>query len=256
MNSVSSRWILCLALLWALVPAPARAQDAAAAAANKALDCGVPEECVARILAAMLDGRLTREDGALLLEPLARACDEGLPTAPLAEKADEGLGKSVPPPVLRQALERRLDSLRFARSLLAGRARGQALPADALAGLAEGLEAGLSREALAGLVERHPQALPEMLATAARVWAYLGRAGLPEADGQGVADAGLERRSLTPQWLQFPRLAAQALGRGQTPQAVREAAVAALRTGAGPADAAARLGLTSRSLDSSPAPGR
>ncbi len=256
MNSVSSRWVLCLALLWVLIPGPARAQDAAAAAANKALDCGVPEESVARILAAMLDGRLTREDGALLLEPLTRACDEGLPTGPLAEKADEGLGKSVPPPVLRQALDRRLDALRFARDLLAGRARGQALPSEALAGLAEGLEAGLSRKALAGLVERHPLVPPEMLATAARVWAYLGRAGLPEADGQSVADAGLERRSLTPQWLQFPRLAGLALQKGLPAQAVSEAAVAALRAGTGPADAAARLGLTSRSLESSPAPGR
>lgn len=252
MNSVSRRCALCLALLWALLPLPARAQDAVSRAADEVLDCGAPEQSVARILAAVLDGRLSHEDGALLLEPLAQACREGLPPAPLAEKADEGLGKSVPPLILRQALDRRLDNLRFAQNLLAPRARDGVLPPAALGGLAEALEAGLPREALAGLAQRQPQAPPGMLATAALVWAYLGRAGLPLADGQSVADTGLERRSFSSQWLQFPRLAAQALQKGRTPQAVREAAVAALREGAGPSDAAARLGLTSRSLESGP----
>jgi hypothetical protein len=252
MNRSFSRLLLCLALLWALPSVPALAQDAASRAADAALDCGAPEESVARILAAVLDGRLSREDGVALLEPMVQACREGLPPAPLAAKADEGLGKSVPVPVLRQALDRRLDHLRFARGLLAPRARGAALPPAALAGLAEALEAGLPREALAGLAARQPRAPADMFADAARVWAYLGRAGLPLDDGRAVAEAGLEHGSLTPLWLQFPRLAAQALQRGLTPQAVREAAVATLRDGAGPADAAARLGLTSRSLERGP----
>ena len=116
----------------------------------------------------------------------------------------------------------------------------------------ESLEAGLPWPALEQLIAAHGQAPPEMLATAACLWAYLERAGMPEAGGRAVVDAGLERQSLDSAWLQFPRIAGMALQKGISAAAIRDAAVVALRAGTGPLDAAAHLGLTARRLDAPP----
>lgn len=256
MNKQSKLWTVLLCLAWVLNATPAAADDAATQAARKAMDCGVPEDTVARILAVMLDGRLSREDGARILDPLVRACDEGLPVSLLAAKADEGLSKAVAAERLRHALERRLDDLRFAHGLVAPPDPNQGPATDVLMGLVEGLEAGLPRQALAELVSGHPHAPPGMLATAARVWAYLNRAQIPTADGRMVVDQGLARRTLTPQWLQLPRLAGLALQKGIAAAEIREAALAALRDGKPPSEVAARLGLTTRRLDGPPAAGR
>ncbi|WP_449242686.1 hypothetical protein, partial [Desulfovibrio sp.] len=180
-----------------------------------------------------------------------QACGDGLPPGSLADKLDEGLAKSVRPDPLRAALERRLDDLRFARAL-PNFPPGSAPSAEALTALAEALAAGLPREGLAGLAQRHPKATPEQLSLAARLAAFLGRAGLPPEDARAVADAALERGAPAPEWLQFPRLAASALKRGTPPQAVRDAALETLRDGGGPREAAARLGLTTRDLGTTP----
>ena len=74
-----------LCLVWVMVwgAAPAAAQDRAAAAANHALDCGAPQETVARVLAATLDNRLTREEGEkrsraiAIIEAVNRELDTG-----------------------------------------------------------------------------------------------------------------------------------------------------------------------------------
>ena len=248
MNIPFKYWFLCLVWAMAWVTAPAAAQDRAAAAANQALDCGAPQETVARVLAAMLDNRLTREEGALLLEPLVEACRTGLPASLLAEKIDEGLAKHVPAGQLRPVLDRRLDDLDHIRTMLA-KGRTGPPPAVAMAGLMESLEAGLPRDALAELIAAHGQTPPEMLATAARLWVYLERVGMPETEGRAVVDAGLERQSLELVWLQFPRLAGMALEKGSSAAAIRDAAVVALRAGTGPLDAAVHLGLTARRLD-------
>lgn len=243
-----SSLLLAVVLLGLLWPAPLPAQDAASEAARRAVDCGAPRETVARVLAAMVEGRLSRDHGALLLEPLAQACAEQLPGGPLAEKIDEGLAKSVPAPAVRRVLDRRLEDLRFTRALLLNRGGGNPDPA-VVATLAGSLEAGLDRADLEGLLDRHPQAPPDMLGTASLVWAFLREAGLSAPDAAAVADRGLERKTLGPDWLQFPRLAARALGRGQDAQAVRNAALAALDSGGDIRVAAARLKLTARDLD-------
>ncbi|WP_415519969.1 MAG: hypothetical protein ACEB74_06340 [Desulfovibrio aminophilus] len=250
MNRTFSLLPALAALLW-LGCAPVLAQDSANEAARRALVCGAPEDSVARVLTAVAKGQATPSEGEAILAPLVRACDAGLPPGLLADKLDEGLAKSVRPEVLRAALERRLDDLLFARAL-PNIPDEAAPPAEALAGLAEALAAGLAREELRGLAQRHPQASPEQFSQSARLMAFLARAGLPPEDARTVADAGLERGGLAPEWLQFPRLAASALKRGTPPQTVREAALETLRDGGGLREAAVRLNLTIRDLGTSP----
>ncbi|MES9995961.1 hypothetical protein [Desulfovibrio aminophilus] len=250
MSGRSSLLLLLAALFW-LGCAPALAQNSTNEAARRALACGAPEDSVARVLTAVAKGQATPSEGEAVLAPLVQACDAGLPPGLLADKLDEGLSKSVRPDVLRAALERRLGGLLFARAL-PGISDEAAPPAEALAGLAEALAAGLAREELRGLAQRNPHASPEQLSLSARLMAFLGRAGLPRDDARAVADLGLERHALAPEWLQFPRLAASALKRGTPPQTVRDAALETLRDGEGMREAAARLGLTARDLDASP----
>ena len=235
---------------------PASARDPVAEAAQKALDCGAPENTVARILTAVLDGRLAREDGAWLLDLLVRACDEGLPTILLAQKAEEGLSKSVPGGVLRHALERRWEALRFARGLTAAGNQANPPPADMLMALVEGFEIGLNETAMTDLVQHHPHAPADMLATAVRCWAYLERVGMPAAESLRVVEAGLALGALTPSWLQLPPLAGLALGKGFAARTIADAALDALQQGGQPQDVAVRFGLTARRLDAPPSPGR
>jgi len=191
-----------------------------------------------------------------LLDLLVGACKDGLPAAPLAEKVDEGLSKAVPGDILRQALERRTSALSTARQMVSGKGRDVPPPLDLMMAVVEGLEAGLPEKALAEFVRRHRCVPAEKLATALRIRAYLGRVGMPDTESLRVAETGLALNALTPRWLQFPRLAGLALKKGRSARAISDSALAALQDGKDPQDAAVRLGLTTRSLEVPPSPGR
>lgn len=144
-------------------------------------------------------------------ERVAATRAAGLPAGPVIDKALEGWAKHVPTPRVVQALEQvrtRLDAGREA--VLAARA-GE--PTDAIvAGAAEGLARGLTREQVGTLASKAPG--PDAAAAGLMVAASLHAQGLDQAASVRAVEDGY-RKGLDPaQLYELPSVVAGLAGQG------------------------------------------
>ncbi|MCJ2163579.1 MULTISPECIES: hypothetical protein [unclassified Pseudodesulfovibrio] len=214
--------------------------------ADRARKCGVFSETVDRVLSSVSSGVLAESDAQSLLSPLLEACETGLPTAPFEDKLEEGLSKSVAPPLVVRALERKLEEYTFARSLLDGRL--VAPDPRPLVVLGEGLSKGTPREDVQAYVVDFSSQPPEPFLTGAEMTSLLGQVGFDYDLTRSMLQAGFDSKGLTYEWRFFVRLVLVARQRGLTDEAIAGGAVQVLSANGSLSDVSARLGFTSRSL--------
>ena len=152
-----------------------------------------------------------------------------------------------------EALDKRRDTYARLRSL-AGPPASLDDPAEAAAleRLADSLDAGLEQETLARILHRADRAPMAVAAMAAEMSALLQQLNFAPVQRENIVQACLDYGPLEASWGRLPHLAAIALKRGITADAIARAAVEQMRRGGTPGDVRAALGFTSRNLRQAP----
>ena len=184
-------------------------------AVESALQQGVPEEIINRLLAYALDNQLSAEHTVHLLAILTQVREAQFPVKPFLDKIQEGLSKLIDFERLESSLAKRLDDYRFVRQLLRKKYAASRVDADSdLTLLVESLDFGIKRGELRLLFDRAPAVPPAMLAVAAKNKALLKQLSFDDGIIDDILFTGLANNSLTTRWSLFFKVAAAAKRKG------------------------------------------
>ncbi|QJB57006.1 hypothetical protein [Pseudodesulfovibrio sp. zrk46] len=212
--------------------------------AARARNCGVSEAAVSQ--AESLSASTSPDAAASVLSPLLNCCVDQLPITPLETKLAEGVAKRVPPAVIARALQKQLDSYRFARELLlttAGTSDGVALEI-----VGNGVAEGVARSSFSDFVATYRDRPGPLFEAGLTMVSLQGQAGFDYALTRRILDRGFASGSLTTEWKYFVRVILEARKHSIEDQAVTDAAVAVLDEGGPVSDVLPALGFTGRNL--------
>lgn len=206
----------------------------------------MPDSSVESVRSLVDETKVSDGQGASLVSPLLDACVEQLPVSPLADKLAEGLTKRVSPVFISRALNKRLESYRFARALLM--TRKGSLDADALAVIGAGVDEGVSREDFEVYVSEFSIVPNEQFLTGLNIVSLNGQVGFSPELSRRIIRYGLSNESLGADWAYFVRIILTARKRGVDDETIAAAAVDVLSDGGIVSDVIEKLGFTGRDL--------
>jgi hypothetical protein len=248
---------LFLASVGALALQPDTAQ-----ALSPALDAAVHRSRAAGTDAATMDRALSlaRESGfpeqttAELIDLLAVAAEEEIPSSRLIAKVEEGTLKRVPPQRILSALVIKIDEYRAVRSMVGEilKPRTGAFAPEHLTIMAESLGMGMDRAELRTILENAPRVPPAMLVQAVETHALLHQAGFSTEGARAITLVGLEGENVTARWRVLPLIAGKAREAGREENEIVSVITRVLLQGGDPREAAERLGLTWRDVRNEP----
>ncbi|MBI9110235.1 hypothetical protein [Maridesulfovibrio ferrireducens] len=168
--------------------------------------CTDGEKSVNRLLAAVLDSRISAEQAESILDIMIDVCEQRYPANMFFEKLDEGMGKRVRGPLIVAALRRMHDNFLFIRTVVS--ANGEtALQPLVISGTVAANE-GLSTEFIKYCIQKYGLSLgPETLGTAFSMAGELARIDFDPQLIEKIVNAGLESGSLNGSWKNISRVA-------------------------------------------------
>jgi hypothetical protein len=255
-HSKIKRTGLAVLIGWAsmVLPLAAGAESPSLQAAIQSTrDQRLSETMINDLLTASLEKGLTNDQTAELFSFVFNVQKAGLPAETFVVKIREGLAKRVNFSTLTASLRHRLDQYTVIQRMLRENDASSASHADAfLDTFVESLDMGLPLEALAALVNRSPNAPPEMLALAARNKALLNQLGFDTQLTDRMLNTGLEYRSFLPDWANLFKAAAAARRKGIPDRQFAEVVQKVLKEKGPLRRVLTDLAFTSRDLSSGP----
>jgi hypothetical protein len=186
--------------------------------ADEALDRaekeGVPAGDVAMILSHASAVPLEDKDFSELIDRVATAKKDGVPTLPFTEKIVEGFAKKVPTPLIVSVLDHKLETYREAKGIIGDLAKKGEAGDRALTSVAIAMERGVSPEALKEISSSSKD--PDTVNHSAQALADLEAMGFPEKQGARVVQAGMKSGYLSYGHSTFIRVVAEARKSGRS----------------------------------------
>lgn len=225
------------------------------ASVRAALNAGLSETSLNRLLILAADHRLEDDDVVRLVNFLKTVQTENLPIEPFTGKIEEGLTKQVPLNTIAAALTYKLEDYRFVRGVLRRKTGEQEINPPDLSRIVGSLDSGITREELTQFVlEASGQDIP-MLARAIEILALLKQVRFNESLTREILFTGLRKNSLTQSWDYLTRVVVTAKKRHIPDDEIARAAQEALEASRPFGDFMATLGFTSRDLRHGPTVG-
>ncbi len=257
----SRRLSLCLLafVVAAVAPVEVRAQNdqtgvthAVMLAVEEARQAGVPDETVSRLLSRGYDNGVEAASMANLVSIVATVKKEGLPLEPFVSKIEEGMAERIPAASIEQVLNQKKQDYLFTRSVTADylkkySLRQQVTPED-LAGIAENLNSGLSRQDLVHTIEQAPAVSLFTLKRVIGVQASLKRVGFDPKLSDRIVSTAIEHNFFARQRRGFVRAIVAGKRKGVSDEKITEAALSAIRSGGTVAGFCSQIGVSSSDM--------
>jgi hypothetical protein len=251
------RVFLLLLAVGALTLRPGTAEaltPALEAAVHRARTTQTDAVSLDRLLAVARTNGFPEQTTVEMVDLLAVAAEEQIPSAPLVAKIEEGTLKRVSPERILSALVVKIDEYRAVETMVGEilKPRTGAFASEHLSTMAESLGMGMERAELRTVLEQAQRVPPAMLVQAVETHALLHQAGFSIEGARAITFAGLEGERFTAQWRVLPLIAGKAREAGRPEAEVVDVITRVLRQGGGPRDAAEGLGLTWRNVRNEP----
>ncbi len=254
---------LCLCLLAFFLAAAARAEvnaqndqagvtHAVTRAVEEARQAGVPDETVSRLLSLGYDNGVEAASMANLVSIVGTVKKEDFPLEPFVSKIEEGMAKRVPAASIEQVLNQKKQDYLFTRSVTADYLKKHGLqqevtPED-LAGIAENLYSGLSRQDLVRTMEQAPAVSLFTLKRVISVQTSLKRVGFDPKLSERIVSTAFEHNFFARQRRGFTRAIAAGKRKGVSDAKITEAALSTIRSGGTVADFCSQIGVSSSDM--------
>ncbi|WP_031485394.1 hypothetical protein [Maridesulfovibrio frigidus] len=207
--------------------------------------CTDGEKSVNRLLAAVLDSRISAEEAESILGVMIDVCERGYPADIFFGKLDEGMGKRVRGPLILAALQRMHGNFLFIRTVVS--ANGEtALQPLVITGTVAANE-GLSTEFIKYCIEKYEMILgPETLGTAFSMAGELARIDFDPQLIEKIVNAGLDSGSLNGSWKNISRVAVVVRLKGVSDSYFCTSVIEVLKQEGSLADLMVKMGFTER----------
>lgn len=181
---------------------------------QRAENAGVDPDSVSLILSRSTEAQVPAADFVNVMDRVSEAKRDGLPTVPFTEKILEGLAKNVPPPVIVDVLDKKLDTYQESKKIVVEATGQPGADPNAVTSVALAMERGVSLRGLQQLysAEAHE---PATVSHSAQALADLESMGFTEDEGVKIVGAGLKAGYLRTSASSITQIAARAkkLGR-------------------------------------------
>jgi hypothetical protein len=218
-------------------------------AVEEVRQAGVPDETVSRLLSLGYDNGVEAVSMASLVGIVGTAKKENLPLEPFVSKIEEGMAKGVPAAAIEQVLNQKKQDYLFIRSVTADYLKkygiNQQVTPDDLAGIAENLYSGLSRQELVSTMEQAPAVSLFTLKRVISVQASLKRAGFDPKLSDRIVSTALEHNFFARQRRGFIRAVVAGKRKGVSDEKITEAALSTIRSGGTVAGFCSQIGVSS-----------
>lgn len=230
----------------------AGATHAVTRAVEEARQAGVPDETASRLLSLGYDNGVEAGSMANLVSIVGTVKKQGLPLEPFVSKIEEGMAKRVPAASIEQVLNHKKQDYLFTRSVMADYLKKNALqqqvaPED-LAGIAENLYSGLSRQDLVRTMEQAPAVSLFTLKRVISVQASLKRVGFDPKLSDRIVSTALEHNYFSRQRRGFTRAIVAGKRKGVSDEKITEAALSTIQSGGTVAGFCSQIGVASSDM--------
>ncbi len=209
--------------------------------------CGVDEKPVSRLLAAVLDSRISRDDAVSVLGILLDVCRHDLPEKPFTDRLDEGLGKRVPGPLVLRALSNMHSDFRAVKAAVSGFDDKETQQVVLAAGMA--VTQGVPLEFVLDCIRDYQeQAGRNLLITVFNAARGLAKIGVAPKFVEMIVLAGIDSGSMDRSWQHVARVVAEARDRNISDADVTASAVDVLKDNGSLADLMVSVGFTERDM--------
>lgn len=189
---------------------------------RRAENAGVDPDSVSLILSRSKEAQIPAADFANVVDQVSEAKRDGLPTAPFTEKILEGFAKNVPPPVIIDVLDKKLDTYRESKKIVGEATKQPATDVNAVISVALAMERGVSPQGLQRLYSSETYD-PGAISHSAQALADLESMGFTEDEGVKVVGAGLKAGYLRNSASSITQIAARAKKLGRSNNDIAQA---------------------------------
>lgn len=208
---------------------------------------GMPESTLNRLLVVGHRDPGTTEDIRRLLCVIVKAEEDGLPPGMLFRKLEEGLGKRVPLPRILNVIEKKIDDLNFARSLLA-QGEDPLIDDPLVERVAKVLSLGVSKAEVTELFGPAFAAPQSMRVVGAEILGYGRNIDFASPLIEQVVASGLKSQSFTSEWIYFIKVISEARKQKIPDSVIADTAIQVLEENGSLEELVGELGLTERKL--------
>lgn len=212
---------------------------------------GMPDSTLNRLLVVGYRDPAATEDLRRLLCAVVKAEEEGLPPDLLFQKLEEGLGKRVPLSRILTVIQKKVDHLNFARSLLSEGA--PPLMDDPIVGrVAKILSLGVSEAEITEIFGSAYNAPRSMRVVAAEILGYGRTIAFAAPLLEQVVASGLRSQSFSSEWIYLIKVISEARKQDIPDPEIADTAISVLSENGSLEELIGELGLTGRNLTRGP----